>query len=218
MKIKVENTIKENRGGQNMSDDDEPESEEEKKIDWFKGYFDNYKFQVMSLSEELADEKSKQKKSKNTRSKINQLDQEYNWLKEHEDLLEELYDYRHAIHHEKWLSIKDDMEDFLNAPYDDELRNQLYGEYQAMIEDAREVADVKRRTQQDDSSVGGSTRSLPKVEEGSDDGKRTIRKEIEADTSRFSTLGTVEVGTVIEAKNMFDQWQATIVKEKRKEE
>lgn len=150
------------------------------------------------------------------------MDDDYSHLRDHKDLLTQLHDLREEIEMEKWMNLKDDMEDFLQNPGDHELRTQLTQEYEQMVEDAREEIEereIREGGKDDDEgdSVDGSSKSIPQSNHQKDDG--SINSEIEVKEAKkegvFYSLEDVNVGTVLEAKDMFDNWQAAIVHEKK---
>lgn len=169
--------------------------------------------------------KAKSNKKKNYR-KIPELEIKVKCLKEHKEILTTLQEMREEVQNEKWANIKDDMENFLENPEDDELRMQLLCEYEAMVEDASEQ--ICDRDMDDDTPTGeqihdGSfERPKSPVGEAKDD--QDINKEINAsepnqkpgeDSSNYTSFENVLVGTILEAKDVFDQWQASIVQERK---
>jgi len=112
------------------------------------------------------------------------------------------------------MNIKDDMKDFLQEPGDHELRNQLSEEYEQMVEDAKEEIEEReiregRKEEDDGDSVDGSSKSIPHPSHHQkDDGSLNGEIEVKEDKKEgvFYSLSDVNVGTVLEAKDMFDNW------------
>ena len=87
---------------------------------------------------------NKRKKNKKKNDEIKDMQNKINFFDEHQYYLDQLFNHRDMIDEDKLDNIKEDMENFLNDPFDQVNRDELTSEYQMIVEDIMQDLEEER--------------------------------------------------------------------------